>query len=73
MCGMLRKSKDPIESRFEAMMKLIKDLDKSDYRKLKEAMDLSFDAYQKIKNIDSADIISVKDFILHKDEPKGKK
>jgi len=43
------------EQRFDAMMSLIKDLPKRDYDKLKEAMDLGYQAYQKVKNVKSED------------------
>ncbi len=42
---------DPIEIRFDAMMSLIKDLPKQDYTRLKEAMDLGYDSYQKVRNV----------------------
>lgn len=37
------------EQRFDDMMALIKDLPRRDYAQLKQAMDLSYEAYQKIK------------------------
>lgn len=43
------------EQRFDDMMDLIKDLPKRDYEKLKEAMDLGYSAYQKVKNVKSED------------------
>ena len=46
---------DPSEQRFDSMMKLIKDLPKSDYNRLKEAMDLGYNAYQKVRNVKTAD------------------
>ena len=39
------------EQRFDDMMKLIKDLPRADYTRLKDAMDLSYNAYQKVKNV----------------------
>ena len=46
---------DPSEQRFDAMMELIKDLPKSDYNRLKDAMDLGWSAYQKVRNVKTAD------------------
>ena len=46
---------DPSEQRFDAMMELIKDLPKSDYNRLKDAMDLGWNAYQKVRNVKTAD------------------
>lgn len=39
------------EQRFDDMMKLIKDLPRADYTRLKDAMDLGYNAYQKVKNV----------------------
>ena len=39
------------EQRFDAMMELIKDLPKADYNRLKDAMDLGYSAYQKVRNV----------------------
>lgn len=47
--------KDPSEARFEAMMNLVKDLDKSDYRRLKKAMDSGYEAYNIVRNIETDD------------------
>ena len=46
---------DPSEARFEAMMNLVKDLDKSDYRRLKKAMDSGYEAYNIVRNIETED------------------
>ena len=46
---------DPVEQRFDAMMTLIKDLPKSDYNRLKDAMDLGWSAYQKVRNVKTPD------------------
>lgn len=46
---------DPSEQRFDAMMELIKDLPKADYNRLKDAMDLGWNAYQKVRNVKTAD------------------
>lgn len=43
------------EQRFDAMMDLIKDLPRADYTRLKEAMDLGYNAYQKVKNVKTID------------------
>lgn len=39
------------EQRFDAMMDLIKDLPRTDYNRLKQAMDLGYEGYQKVKNV----------------------
>lgn len=39
------------EQRFDAMMDLIKDLSRPDYNRLLAAMDLGYNAYQKVKNV----------------------
>ena len=59
---------DPAEVRFDAMMDLTKDLSRKDYNRLKEAMDLGYNAYQKVRNIDSDDGITAPDYILHPEE-----
>ena len=61
---------DPAEERFDAMMDLVKDLSRKDYNRLKDAMDLGYNAYQKVKNIDSDDGLSVAgpEFLLHEKE-----
>lgn len=48
-------TKDPSEARFEAMMNLVKNLDKSDYRRLKKAMDSGYEAYNIVRNIETDD------------------
>jgi hypothetical protein len=52
---------DPVEVRFDSMMKLIKDLPKADYNRLKDAMDLGYSAYQKVRNVKTADEKEVED------------
>ena len=47
--------KDPVESRFDAMMELIKDLSKADYNRLKKAMDLGWQSYQIVRNVKTDD------------------
>lgn len=46
---------DPVEQRFDSMMELIKDLPRADYNRLKDAMDLGYNAYQKVKNVKTVD------------------
>ena len=60
-----RKSsnEDPVEARFDAMMELIKDLPKADYNRLKDAMDLGYAAYQKVRNVKTADEKEVEDIV----------
>lgn len=56
---MFRKKKhiveDPVEQRFDSMMELIKDLPRADYNRLKDAMDLGYNAYQKVRNVKTVD------------------
>lgn len=60
---------DPVEERFNSMMDLVKDLSRKDYNRLKDAMDLGYSAYQKVKNIDSEDgSISPLEYMLHEKE-----
>lgn len=40
-----------VEQRFDAMVQLIKDLPRADYNRLKDAMDLTWSAYQKVRNV----------------------
>ena len=60
-----RKKKviDPVEQRFDTMMQLIKDLPRADYNRLKDAMDLGYNAYQKVKNVKTADEKEVEDIV----------
>lgn len=46
---------DPVESRFEAMMTLVKDLTPKDYKRLKKAMDSGYEAYNIVRNIETYD------------------
>lgn len=46
---------DRAEERFDAMMTLIKDLPRADYNRLKAAMDLGYNAYQKVRNVLTVD------------------
>ena len=46
---------DPTEEKFDAMMNLIKDLPRADYNRLKDAMDMGYNAYQKVRNVRTAD------------------
>lgn len=48
-------TEDPIEQRFDSMLDLIKDLPKADYNRLKDAMDLAYSAYQKVRNVKTID------------------
>ena len=43
------------ESRFDAMMDLIKDLPKANYNRLKKAMDLGWQSYQTIRDVKTDD------------------
>lgn len=50
-----RQFVDPTEEKFDAMMSLIKDLPRADYNKLKDAMDMGYNAYQKVRNVKTTD------------------
>lgn len=43
------------EQRFDSMMQLIKDLPRADYNRLLDAMNLGYNAYQKVKNVRTID------------------
>lgn len=64
-----KKAEDAVEQTFNTMMRLIKDLPKADYKRLKDAMDLGYDAYQKVRNVktidekDTADISEIEGLI----------
>lgn len=49
------------EQRFDDMMKLIKDLPRADYNRLKQAMDLGYEGYQKVKNVKTEEEKMVED------------
>lgn len=46
-----RKYADPVEQKFVSMMSMIKDLSKSDYNRMKKAMDLGWQSYQTIRDV----------------------
>ena len=66
---------DPVEQTFSIMIKLVKDLPKADYNRLKKAMDLGWQSYQTVRNVktederDTADI-DESDRILTKESQK---
>lgn len=73
--GILRKKKqsqffeeDVIDDRFDQMMDLVKDLSRKDYNRLKEAMDLGYNAYQKVRNIDAIAGITDGGYMIHDKE-----
>lgn len=45
------RSVDPTEDRFDQMINLVKNLSRADYNRLREAMDLGYNAYQKVRNV----------------------
>lgn len=51
----IEKTTDPTEERFDKMMDLVKHLSRADYNRLREAMDLGYNAYQKVKNVKTAE------------------
>lgn len=64
--SLFRKKKatiDPVEKRFDTMMELIKDLPRGDYNRLKDAMDLGYNAYQKVRNVKTADEKEIADIV----------
>lgn len=50
-----KRALDAVESKFNTMMGLIKDLPKADYKRLKEAMDLGYQSYQKVRGVKTDD------------------
>ena len=46
---------DPVEQTFNIMIKLIKDLSKADYNRLKKAMDAGYQSYQIVRNVKTDD------------------
>ena len=66
------ESRDPVELRFDTMMGLIKYLPRADYNRLKEAMDLGYKAYQKVRGIKTEDddevIVNNAEFMLTQEE-----
>jgi hypothetical protein len=46
---------DPVEQTFNIMIKLIKDLPRADYNRLKKAMDLGWQSYQTVRNVKTDD------------------
>ena len=62
------------EQRFDDMMELIKDLPRADYTRLKDAMDLGYNAYQKVKNVKTIDEKELEDIDeIEKSLSKGDK
>ena len=66
-----KKTEDIVEQRFDAMMELIKDLPRAEFNRLKAAMDLGYSAYQKVRNVKTADEKEVED-ILNAEKILGK-
>lgn len=66
-----KKNEDIVEQRFDAMMELIKDLPRAEFNRLKGAMDLGYSAYQKVRNVKTADEKEVED-ILNAEKILGK-
>jgi nucleoid DNA-binding protein len=66
-----KKTEDMVEQRFDAMMELIKDLHRAEFNRLKGAMDLGYSAYQKVRNVKTADEKEVED-ILNAEKILGK-
>ena len=46
---------DKVEARFQTAMALIKDLDKTEFKRLIEAMVLAHEAYQKVRKVRTID------------------
>lgn len=72
-----RKRKQVLESvaeqRFDNMMELIKDLPRADYTRLKDAMDLGYNAYQKVKNVKTEEEKELEDIDEIEKSMKGDK
>lgn len=62
---------DPVEEKFSIVIDLVKDLDRSNFNRLKDAMDLGYSAYQKVRNVKTADEKEVAD-ILNAERILGK-
>lgn len=56
-----KKMRSLVEQRFDTMMGLIKDLPRAEYNRLKDAMDLGYQSYQKIRNVKTSDEKEVED------------
>ena len=54
---------DPVEEKFSIIIDLVKDLDRSNFNRLKDAMDLGYSAYQKVKNVKTADEKEIADIV----------
>ena len=52
-----------VEQKFDVMMGLIKDLPRADYNRLKDAMDLGWSAYQKIRNVKTLEEKELEDIV----------
>lgn len=65
------KVEDPVEEKFSIIIDLVKDLDRSNFNRLKDAMDLGYSAYQKVRNVKTADEKEVAD-ILNAERILGK-
>lgn len=62
------------EQRFDDMMELIKDLPRADYNRLLDAMNLGYNAYQKVKNVRTIDEKELEDIDeIEKSLSKGDK
>lgn len=47
----IERSVDYTEDRFDQMINLVKNLSRADYNRLRDAMDLGYNAYQKVRNV----------------------
>lgn len=54
---------DPVAEKFSIIIDLVKDLDRSNFNRLKGAMDLGYSAYQKVRNVKTADEKEVEDIL----------
>lgn len=50
-----KKEIDKVEYRFNSAINLIKDLDKTEFNRLMEAMKLAYEAYQKVRKVKTID------------------
>ena len=57
----IERSVDPTEDRFDQMINLVKNLSRADYNRLREAMDLGYNAYQKVRNVKTTEEKEIND------------
>lgn len=55
--GFLKKKKiaDKVESRFQQAISLVKDLDKREFKRMMDGIELAWEAYDKIRRVQTVD------------------